>query len=29
VNRGQVVFDSASDGGFRPSEPLEAMEVDE
>jgi cell division transport system ATP-binding protein len=29
VNRGQVVFDSASDGGFRPSEPLDAMEVDE
>lgn len=29
VNRGQVVFDSSSDGGFRPSEPLQAMEVDE
>ncbi|MBI5600782.1 MAG: cell division ATP-binding protein FtsE [Gemmatimonadetes bacterium] len=29
VNRGQVVFDSASDGGFRASEPLETMEVDE
>ncbi len=28
VNRGQVVFDSASDGGFRPSGPLEAMGED-
>ncbi|HEY3285786.1 MAG TPA: cell division ATP-binding protein FtsE [Gemmatimonadaceae bacterium] len=26
VNRGQVVFDSASDGGFRPSEAVESME---
>ncbi|MBA4071422.1 MAG: cell division ATP-binding protein FtsE [Gemmatimonas sp.] len=28
INRGQVVFDSASDGGFRPSQPLKAMEGD-
>jgi len=29
VNRGQVVFDSASDGGFRPSGPMTAVEDDE
>ena len=28
INRGQIVFDSAADGGFRPSGPFDAVEDD-